>query len=109
MFPRARIVLTSLALVALAHAAPTGGGFAAGDIWMNAQAALGMPSGGLVRIEPLTGTPHMVLPWLSSNGVSEQTDAFCYDPVRDRILLMAAIDGEPWYTFWEVDAAGNHV
>jgi hypothetical protein len=107
MFPRARIVLTSLALVALAHAAPTGGGFAAGDIWMNAQAALGMPSGGLVRIEPLTGTPHMVLPWLSSNGVSEQTDAFCYDPVRDRILVMGALDSQP-QAIWAVDAAGNH-
>ena len=50
MFPRARLLLALFALVAVAHAAPTGGGFAAGDIWMNAQAALGLPSGGLVRI-----------------------------------------------------------
>jgi hypothetical protein len=109
MLSSTRLLSAIALLTALAHAAPTNGGFAAGDIWLNAPAAFGMPSGGLVRIEPLTGLPHMVLPYSSSNAVSEQMGAFCYDPVRDRILLMAAIDGEPWYTFWEVDAAGHHV
>src|SRR5262245_13383490 len=74
---------------------------------MNALAMPGFPSGGLVRVEPLTGVPHLVLPWLSSNGLSEQADAFCYDPVRDRILVMGALDSQP-QAIWAVDAAGNH-
>src|SRR5262245_17251950 len=107
MVLRARLLLSLLVLVAPAGAAPTGGGFAAGDIWMNALAMPGFPSGGLVRVEPLTGVPHLVLPWLSSNGLSEQADAFCYDPVRDRILVMGALDSQP-QAIWAVDAAGNH-
>jgi hypothetical protein len=109
MLERARRVAAWLSLAALAQAAPTGGGFAAGDIWMNALQMPGTPFGGLVRVEPLTGVPHLVLPWTNSNGVSEQAGAICYDPVRDRILVLGSLNGQAIPEVWSVDAAGNHV
>jgi hypothetical protein len=97
-----------LAFAPLSAAAPTGGGFAAGDLWMNAAQMPGQPNGGLVRIDALTGQAQLVLPYTKSLGINDLAGAICYDPVRDRILAMAWVDNAV-QALYAIDAAGNHV
>jgi hypothetical protein len=106
---RAACLLAGLLLAApRLHATPTGGGFAAGDLYMNALAMPGTPAGGLVRLDPFGGPPQVVLQWLSSNVADNGASACCYDPGRDRILVFGNLDGQLG-ALWAVDAAGNHV
>lgn len=107
MPPIARLAALVLFAAPLA-AAPQGGGFTPGELILYNPALTGGSStaGGVVRIDPTTGTVSTIV--LLTGSSQSLQGSICYDPFRDRVVFLGA-----WPTtsdpkrLWAADAAGN--
>ncbi len=99
--------LAPLVLLDASSLALSGNGFNPGDLVFYGPnvTGTGPGSGGILRIDPLSGATTMIVdleksgPWPGSA---------CYDPFRDRVLFMGSLPATPQhYDFYTVDGNGN--
>ncbi len=81
------------------------GGFRPGDIYLHSSALVNSSStgGGLMRIDPISGTTQILLNYPSSAGLWQ---SMAYDPYRDRLIGYVAV-GTPILKLYALTSTGS--
>jgi hypothetical protein len=104
-----RSIAAIVVLTPALFATPQSGGFQPGELVLYSGVLNGTGSGdgGVVRIDPVTGTVSPIAMLLGGSQTFSQ-DSVCYDPFRDRVLFVGGWpDSNSFSRLWAADAAGN--